>query len=184
MDHVTPSGGTVQNAIASSKLFPGTNVRFTSGLLSLIYCTSNGLGIVPRAPLGLGKPWQGFLGKELVRITLPCDNIDSLKYLNEYTMQHSLVNQARLSIHMIIGLSLLNAKNCGCQDHEDIIDLRLHVLLRFVLDLERMFKSYSQIQGQRSLCPVEVCYARRSATGNADMKDVLLCTSALSENAE
>jgi hypothetical protein len=25
-------------------------------------------------------------------------------------MQHSLVNQARLSIHMIIGISLLNAK--------------------------------------------------------------------------
>ena len=43
----------------------------------------------------------------------------------------------------------LDLQNCGCQDHEDTIDLRLHMLLRFVRDSERMFKSYSQIQGQR-----------------------------------
>ncbi|KAI4535945.1 hypothetical protein MG293_014272 [Ovis ammon polii] len=58
VDHVTPSGGTVQNAVSSSTLFPGTNVRFPSGLLSLIHCTSSELGIVPGAQWGLGKPWR------------------------------------------------------------------------------------------------------------------------------
>lgn len=31
----------------------------------------------------------------------------------------------------------LDLQNCGCQDHEDTIDLRLHMLLRFVLDWKK-----------------------------------------------
>lgn len=38
-------------------LFLPQNVRFPSGLLSLIHCTSSELGIVPGAQWGLAKPW-------------------------------------------------------------------------------------------------------------------------------
>lgn len=36
--------------------------------------------------------------------------------------------------------SWLVLQNCECQDPEDTVDLRLHMLLRLLLDSERMFK--------------------------------------------